>query len=182
MLRKSISGLTGFAFCTILCSTVLAGNHKPADFPLRIHVFAFQGTSHSYGGRVTFDEGDGRANLYENGEPKALEFKFTCPDHLRASFGYETYMARWKKSSANTLEMLLPEVGKPTSTDVCELKVDVRDSMAYVSASKVVPAADFKRWMDRTQYDPEHDKNVPIAPAAASKAPAQTLPGSAGPH
>jgi hypothetical protein len=182
MKRQSISGLAGFASCLLICSTVLAGNHKPADFPLRVHVFGFHGTSHSYGGRVTFEEGDGRANLYENGEPKAFDLKYTCPDHFRVSSGYETYMARWKKSSANTLEMLLPEIGKPASTDVCELKVVIKESMAFVSAGELVPAADFKRWMERTQYDPEHDKNTPITPAPASKAPAPSAAGSAGPH
>lgn len=179
MLRKSSRFLSGSASCFFLTSIAIAGGHKAADFPLRVHIFSFTGASHFVGGDFNHDEGEGRANLYENGDPQAFEFKFNCPERLRVSTGYETYMARWKKTR-NTLEMLLPEIGKPNSFSVCELKIDLKESMAYLNQNTAVPAARFKLWMEKAQYDPEHGKNVPM-PVAASKPRTATAPTASTP-
>lgn len=116
-------------------------------------------------------DGEGRANLYENGQPRGFEFSYSCMKRLMGSPGFETYMARWKKQS-RVLEVLLPQMGgKPGEMDSCELKVNMGETV-YVRQSGglgEVSVAEFKTWMDKHQYDPEHGKNVPQAePAPAS--------------
>jgi hypothetical protein len=169
--------MSGLAACLLLSSTVLAGGHSAADFPLRVHIFQFNAHSHyAYRSLDTVD-GEGRANLYENGEPRGFDFAYRCGDRLRGSAGYETYMARWKKPGRE-LEVLLPVFGKPGATESCDLKVDMKDS-AYFRHNGLLgeePAAVFKQWMDKHQYDPEHGKNEPV-----STAPEPAAPPAAGP-
>jgi hypothetical protein len=67
----------------------------------------------------------------------------------------------------------------PAGAGTCTLKVEMKDGIAFArrkdGALIEVPAAQFKEWMVKHQYDPEHGKEVPIAPATApSKAPAGT--------
>ncbi len=122
-----------------------------------------------------------------------MDIRFKCSRQLRASVGYETYMARWK-TSRRVLEMLLPEIGKPGSASICQLAVDVRETEAFVpmegGQTAVIPAAAYKLWMDKAQYDPEHGKENPLVPLqlnpsrgrpAPSNASSQS-PGSASPH
>ena len=42
-----------------------------------------------------------------------------------------------------------------------------------MAAMQEEPAADFKKWMVKHDYDPEHGKNVPVKPETASDAAAQ---------
>jgi hypothetical protein len=146
-----------------LCSSIaLSESHKIQDYPLRIHILHFHGHEHRTHGLVQSYEGDGRANLFENGEPKGLDFTFTCAEHFMTSSGYETYPAKWKKHGAS-LVMLVREVGS-TSTDTCEIAVDVKD-FVYVSHGGVTstePIPVFKAWMTKHQYDPEHGLNEPV--------------------
>jgi hypothetical protein len=145
----------------------LAGSHKPGDFPLRISILGFIGQNHYVNNDLSGADGEGRANLFENGEAHAMDIHFKCSRQLRASVGYETYMARWK-SRGQVLEMLLPEIGKPGSATVCQLAADVRQAQAYVPMEKgetaVIPAAAYKLWMEKAQYDPEHGKDEPLVP------------------
>ncbi len=183
----------GFASCLIYSQNLFAGSHKPADFPLRISILGFIGQNHYVNNELFGTDGEGRANLYENGEAHALDIHFKCSVALRASVGYETYMARWKRPR-QALEMLLPEIGKPGSTSVCQLAVDVRETQAFVPLEKgqtaVIPAAAYKLWMERAQYDPEHGKDEPLMPLrlnpnngqpAPSKASSQP-PAATNPH
>jgi hypothetical protein len=147
--------------------------HNPADYPLRVHIFGHGGISHYGGfhGVHTLDEvdGEGRANLYENSQPRAFEFHYVCDVRLLNSVGYDTYPARWKKPNAE-LEILLPLSGK-----TCKFHVAMKDGIAYHrhnGSLDEVPADKFKEWMEKMQYDPEHGKNLPIAPAA-DKVPTQ---------
>ena len=165
MRRVLLSGLTVFAFCALFSTAVLAG-HNPADFPLRVHIFSFNSHSHYYYWTVNYVDGEGRANLYENGEPRGFDFSYRCGERLRASAGYETYLARWKKPG-RTLEILQPQFGKPGAFDSCDLDVLMKDS-AYIRHNGLLDeeSADrYKKWMVRHQYDPEHGKDIPVAPA-----------------
>ena len=159
--------LAAIVFAASLTTPVslCAGSHKPAEFPLRVAIFGAAGHDHYYSQTFDFSEGQGRGNLFENGQPHALDFRYHCPRQFRASVGYETFMARWKKPR-HVLELLLPEIGKPGSTTICQLMVDVRETQAYVALSggeaAVIPAASFKLWMERAQYDPEQGKDQPL--------------------
>jgi hypothetical protein len=175
MRRVFLFILSGLAGCLLLSTAVLAGGHSAADYPLRVHIFQFNSHSHyyhggGYGGITSLDvvDGEGRANLYENSEPRGFDFSYRCGERLRASPGYETYMERWKKPG-RTLEILLPEFGKPGAFDSCEMQVDMKDT-AYFKHGGLLdeePAAVFKQWMEKHQYDPEHGKNMPVAAAPA---------------
>jgi hypothetical protein len=168
MRRIFFLSLSGMAFCLLLSTAALAGGYKTADYPLRVHIYSFNSHSHYYERQVSYVDGEGRANLFENGEPRAFEFGYRCGDRLRKSDGFETYMARWKKPG-KTLEILLPVLGKPGADESCELKVEMKDGVVYRwrNGSLVEqPAAQFKEWMIKHQYDPEHGNNVPVMAAA----------------
>jgi hypothetical protein len=159
-------------FCLFSSTVALAGGYKLADYPLRVHIFSFNSHSHYYERQVSWVDGEGRANLFENSEPRGFEFSYRCGERLRKSDGFETYLARWKKPG-RTLEILLPVLGKPDAADSCELKVEMKDGIVYRwrnGAMVEQPAAQFKEWMIKHEYDPEHGKNVPVMPA--QKAPA----------
>jgi hypothetical protein len=154
--------LSGLASCLLISTVVLAGSRNPADFPLRVHIFSHNGVSHYYDTSLALVDGEGRANLYENGEPRAFDYSYRCESRLMNSIGYETYMARWKKQG-KTLELLQPVTGK-----TCELKIDLKEALAYHKHKGSVleePAAKFKEWMVRHQYDPEHGMNQPVSAA-----------------
>lgn len=171
MRRSIFCGLSGLAACALFSAVALAGGRNVADYPLRVHVFQFNGHSHYYGGTLDRVDGEGRANLFENGEPRGFDFSYTCGDRLRGSAGYETYLAKWKKPGRE-LEILLPEFGKPGSMSACDLKVNMKDQV-YVRHNGLLgeePAAKFKEWMLKHQYDPEHGNNEPVA--SESRAPA----------
>ena len=165
MRRIFLCGLTVFAFCALLSTAALA-SHNPADYPLRVNIFQHSSYSHYAGpsGIRSLNEvdGEGRANLFENGEPRGFDFRFQCGSRMMNSAGEETFRARWKKPGTE-LEMLLP-----AGAGTCSLKVEMKDGFAFRrnknGALVEVPAAKFKEWMVKYQYDPEHGKEVPVAP------------------
>lgn len=173
-MRRAFSfGLAGLAGLVLLTTVALAAGHNASDYPLRVHIYEHNGHSHYYQGQsLEYVDGEGRANLFENGAPRGFDFGYRCGDRLNNSPGYETYLARWKKQG-QTLEILLPVMGKPGAYDVCELKVIMKDT-AYYKHSGLLneePAAKYKEWMEKTQYDPEKGKNEPVkAPAAPAPA------------
>lgn len=178
MRRSILCGLGGLAACVLFSTVVLAGGHSVADYPLRVHIFQFNAHSHYYMRSLDEVDGEGRANLFENGEPRGFDFSYRCGDRLRGSAGYETYPAKWKKPGRE-LEILLPEFGKPGSMTSCELKVDMKDMVYYRSNGQLSEESPekLKAWMQRHEYDPEHGKNEPVAVAspvpAAATGPAQ---------
>lgn len=140
-----------------------ASADNPADFPLRVHIFQRTEHSHYFRGTLDWVDGDGRANLFENGQPRGFDFGFHCGDRIMTSSGFETYPARWKKNG-RTLEILYPVMGKPGATHSCELKVNMKD-FAYFRRQgnlETEPSAAFRQWMEKHDYDPEHGKNEPI--------------------
>jgi len=153
-----------FVFALIPASGFAA--HNPADYPLRVHIFNHSGYSHYYGlsGARSLEDvdGEGRANLYENSQPRAFDFHYECEERLMNTEGYETLPARWRKPNAE-LEVLLPISGK-----TCKFRVAMKDGIAYHASNGKFgegPAEKFKAWMDKYQYDPEHGKTIPIKPA-----------------
>lgn len=131
--------------------------------PLRVHIYTTRERVLSRAGKPVAVEGMGQANLYEHGEPRGFDFRFTCSGHLPTSTGYETYAGRWKRKP-DLLEVAIPDHGgKPGAAHRCDLKVERKD-FAYYRRNGAVekePAAAFKEWMVKHQYDPEHGKNEP---------------------
>lgn len=150
----------------LLAPAVASAARNPADYPLRVHVFSHNGVSHYWGpgGARTLEgvDGEGRANLYENAQPRGFDFQYVCEDRLMNNMGYETYPARWKKPNVE-LELLLPVSGH-----TCKLRVAMKEGVAYRRHNGEfgeMPAQKFKEWMDKYQYDPEHGRNMPVRPA-----------------
>jgi hypothetical protein len=172
MRRVLFCGLAGLAVSVLLSTAVLAARN-PADYPLRVHIFYHNGVSHYWGpgGARSLNEvdGEGRANLFENGEPRGLDFRYECEKRLMNSMGYETYPARWKKPGKE-LQILQPADG-----GTCNLYVDVKPNVVYRRHNgnlEEEPAEKFKAWMVKHQYDPEHGMDLPVT-AAPEPAPAQ---------
>jgi len=150
----------------ILLSPLAIAGHNPADYPLRVHIFSHNAHSHYTGpGRVLeFADGEGTANLYENGEPRGFEYSYRCDNRLANSPGFETFPARWKKKD-QSLELLLPVMGKPGEGWTCVLKVGMKDDMAFYRHNgglDIEPSSVFKQWMEKHEYDPEHGKSQPV--------------------
>jgi hypothetical protein len=174
MRRTHVAGLMGLAVCLVFSAAAFAGKINAADYPLRVHIFSRSEVNHYYYGSMSHADGQGRANLFENSQPTGFDFSYNCGRPLQVSPGGETYMARWKKQGSE-LEILLPVFGKPDAMDACNLKVIMKDGMAYYKGANGVseePSATFKAWMVKHQYDPEHGMNEPIRvpqPAAAAQ-------------
>jgi len=169
--------------CLGLSTAAMAGGRNAADYPLRVHIFQYNAHSHYYRtgsmGPSSLDEvdGEGRANLYENGAPRGFDFSYRCSDRLRGSPGYETFPARWKKQDRE-IEVLLPEFGKPGEMESCGLKVLMKETAYYRHDGGLdeVPIAKFKDWMDKHQYDPEKGKNLPVAATPSGSGTQQPAP------
>jgi len=132
---------------------------KTEEYPLRVHVYQTKWQKHP-GGAV---EGEGRANLFEHGQPRAFDYTFQCSELFRASMGWETYPAKWKTRDGE-LEMQIPVAGKPGESKECTLKVVMKKDAAYYKRNGQLneePASAFKAWMEKHNYDPEHGKERP---------------------
>jgi hypothetical protein len=172
MRRIFICVLCGLAASLSLSTAVMARGPDPADHPLRVHIL--KNTSRSRHSRESknfsdmpdYLDGEGGADLFESEMPRGFEFRYSCVDLLKASEGYASYPARWKKKE-RTLEILVPLAGKPWVLETCDLQVQMRPGLAYFwneDDDTVVEesAAVFKAWMVKHQYDPERDMDMPM--------------------
>ncbi len=179
----------GVAACLLVIglmtsSVMMAESKNPADYPLRLHIFGRSQTTFYHWRDAEEAKGDGRADLYENGEAHGVDFNYACAYKVRSSFGYETYPARWKKPGKK-LVVLLPEFGESGKFFTCEFDTDVKDFAYAVSKNgmRSEPVAQFKLWMERHDYDPEHGKDTPVRRDANAEEPAPPPPtGAAAPQ
>ena len=152
--------------CLLFMPAVLsAASRNPADYPLRIHIFGRNQTTFYHARSLDESKGEGRANLFENGEARGVDFNYACSNKLKNSFGYESYPAKWKKAGRE-LTVLLPVFGKSNSYCTCNLETDVKD-FAYTARNGRMnsePVEAFKARMVKHDYDPEHGKDVPTKP------------------
>ena len=175
-----------FALALSLCVAVLAPavhaeSKNPADYPLRIQLVSRNQTSFMYNRQVEEARGEGRLNLFENGEAHGVDFTFECDEKLKFLPGMETYPAKWKKPGQE-LTVLMPVFGKTGQYFTCTFKTDVKPDIVYIMQNgrlNEMPVAQYKVWMTRHDYDPEHGKNTPkrdpavAAPTRPAAAPQQ---------
>jgi len=171
MRRVFLVALGAVAGCIALSTAVQAGGPDPADYPMRVLVFrnTSQPTYHREPKNLNdsgpdYRDGMGVADLFEGGTVRAFEYTYSCIEGMRASSGYETFPARWRKKD-KTLQILLPRPGKPWDNVTCDLKAEMRDGSAFYwkdDSVAVEASAAFKEWMVKHQYDPENDKNDPV--------------------
>jgi hypothetical protein len=158
--RRAAAAAAGLALISLTC---VAESHNPADYPLRIHIFRVSSHVHRRNGVVWWVDGDGRANLFENGNPAGIDFAYRCSDRFMDSSGYETYPAKWRHPG-QSLVILTHQIGSD-STEPCVLKVDVKEFvyMGRNSDTTGSPAV-LKQWMIDHHYDPEHGLDEPDNP------------------
>ena len=153
---------TFFLLMIFLAGSVFAESKDPADYPLRVHIFSSTGTTF-YRYRIPDEaRGQGRANIFENGEPRGIEFTYDCSKKVEPSFQFETYLAKWNKKDAE-LVLLLPVIGKAGAYFTCTLKTSVKEYAYFMNGGRLdsEPPAKYKAWMAEHQYDPVHGKNSP---------------------
>lgn len=171
----SIALSMALAFVLAIPTTVSAKNNV-AEFPLRVHIFQQHTTQHYHNGMPDFANGLGRANLFENGEVRGIDYSFSCSDQIMTSSGYETYPAKWKKKDEELI-ILEGVMGNANATHTCTLKIQKKDFAYYMRNGNLAsePASAFKQWMEKHDYDPEHGKNEPTmtdpVPAKAASSP-----------
>jgi hypothetical protein len=170
--RAMLCGVSVFVGCLALSTAVMAGGPDPADYPLRVHVLKnttqsrHARESKSFSDTPDYVDGMGVADLFEGGEPQGFEFSYSCIGGLKASSGYGSYPARWKKKG-KALEILVPQAGKPWNLETCGLHAEMRPGLAfYFQNGKVAEesAKLLKDWMMKNQYEPEKDQNDPVSP------------------
>jgi hypothetical protein len=177
---RRLSALVIFASLAWFAPATHAESHNPADYPSRIHIYRRNETTFYHNQQTEGAKGEGRANLFEGGEPKGVDFQFECDTRLQTSSGYETFPAKWKKPGQE-LVILQQQFGKP-NYDTCRLKVLMND-FVYVSHNGSLttePIDVFKQWMAKHDYDPEHGKNTPTR-TAPENTPAGINPAGAAP-
>jgi hypothetical protein len=158
--------------CLLLTTSALTAESKnPADYPLRIHIFGHSHTSFYHNRYEDESKGEGRANLFANGEVRGVDFNFDCSQNPLRSFGFETYPAKWKKPNQE-LTVLLPVFGKSNAYFTCNLQTAIKEYTYALQADGSLgsePPAQYKAWMVQHDYDPEHGKNEPtgIEPQSA---------------
>lgn len=164
---KGISRLLCLFALALVAVPLLAESKNVADYPLRLHIFGVTGTTFYHNRYPEETRGDGRANLFENGEPRGLDFSFDCEHKIKPSFGFETYPAKWKKNNEK-LTVLFPVFGKSNAYFTCTIDVQMKDYAYVVINGRLTsePSQQFKAWMIRNDYDPEHGKNTPRRMAA----------------
>ena len=59
-------------------SAVLADSKNPADTPMRIHIFNRSETTFYHNRFAEEAKGEGRANLFANGDVRGVDFTFDC--------------------------------------------------------------------------------------------------------
>ncbi len=170
--------LQGCAVLLLLSASGLKADSKNiADYKLRIHIFSRNQTTFYHNRQEEEAKGEGRANLFESGDVHGVDFNYACDEKLRASFGYQTYPARWKKPGRQ-LTVLLPVFGKSNTYFTCTLNTDVKPFAYARSQGSLISEAPekYKAWMVKHDYDPEQGKDTPVGvrgsdPEAAPEAP-----------
>jgi len=175
MYRFLVCSVFGLAACVAISTVVQARGPDPADYPLRVHVLKNTSRSRhsrenkSFSDTPDYLDGEGGADLFEAGQPRGFQFRYSCEEPLKASERYSTYPARWRKRE-KTLEILVPQAGKPWNYETCDLQVEMMPGIAYAwneDDDTVLPesSAKFKEWMVNHQYDPEKGMDEPTEPA-----------------
>jgi hypothetical protein len=174
-----LSGLIAIALCFAIQTPAHAARHDADGYPLRVHIMKITAQPrNSRNGKHLSDspdyvDGMGVGDLFENGQPQALQFSYSCIDGLKSSSGYGTFPARWKKKD-KTLEILQPETGKPENLESCDLHTELMPGTAFYWKSGSLsqePATVLKAWMVKHQYDPEKDRNDPVLAAGETPGP-----------
>jgi hypothetical protein len=148
-----------------------------ADYTLRIRVYSKDSTTFYHNRIEEESKGEGRGDIFEGDDVHGVDFNFACDEKFKASFGYQTFPARWKKPG-RVLTVLLPIFGKSNTYFTCNFNTDVKDFVynrhdGHMSSE---PEARYKLWMAKHEYDPVHGKDAPIKVDAADSEAGEEAP------
>jgi len=90
-----------------------AQNKKISDYPLRVHIFRRTETTFYHRQVAEAAKGEGRANLFENGQARGMDFQFNCANRLQTSSGFETFTARTLPLSIRQADNRAPDRNRP---------------------------------------------------------------------
>jgi hypothetical protein len=180
--------LVSSAAVVLLFSTPVmrADSKNIADYPLRIRIYSKSSTNFYYSRNVEESKGEGRGDIFEGADVHGVDFNFACDEKFKASFGYQTFPARWKKPG-QVLTVLLPIFGKSNAYFTCNFNTDVKDFVynRHNGNMSSEPIARYKQWMVKHDYDPVHGKDQPVQLSAsdteAEPQPAAPASGAAPP-
>lgn len=161
--------LSSAAILLLFSASALHGESKNmADYTLRIRIYSKDSTNFYYDRTMEESKGEGRGNLFEGDDVHGVDFNYACDEKFKASFGYETYRARWKKPG-QVLTVLLPIFGKSNAYFTCNFNTDVKDFVYKRNNGHMgsEPEARYKLWMAKHNYDPVHGKDAPSNPDPA---------------
>jgi hypothetical protein len=161
-MRRLLCASLSAVFLTT-CTPVLNANSKSiADYPLRIRVYSKNSTTFYHDRMEEESKGEGRGDIFEGNSIHGVDFNFSCDEKFKASFGYETYPAKWKKPG-QVLTVLLPIFGKSNTYFTCNFNTDVKDFVYNRHNGKMSsePEARYQAWMAKHDYDPVNGKNQP---------------------
>jgi hypothetical protein len=156
------------ALLLLSAAALQAESKNVADYTLRIRIYSKNSTTFYHNRIEEESKGEGRGNLFEGDDVHGVDFNFACDEKFKASFGYETYPAKWKKPG-QVLTVLLPVFGKANTYFTCNLNTDVKDFVYDRHNGRMTsePEAKYKAWMRKVDYDPVHGKDMPSKPDAA---------------
>jgi len=166
----SMIRLSAVLGCLAASTAAFAGSPDLDKYPLRVHVFRYVAqptVRHDLkrqSDTAEYVNGMGQAILFEGGEPRGFQFRYSCTVPMQTSGRYATYPARWKKKD-KTLEILLPQEGKAGNLDSCDLQTEMHNGLAYFWRNGEVaeePAAVLKEWMAKHKFDPESNDQEPV--------------------
>ena len=156
-------------FFLLLSATMTNADSKNiADYTLRIRVFSKDSTTFYHNRVEEESKGEGRGDIFDGADVHGADFNFACDEKFKASFGYETYRAKWKKPG-QVLTVLLPVFGKSGAFFTCNFNTDVKDFVYVRHSGKLAsePEARYQAWMAKHEYDPVHGKESPTKLDAA---------------
>lgn len=173
-IARSLLQSSAVALLLLSPSALNADSKNIADYTLRIHIYSKNSTTFYHNRIEEESKGEGRGNIFEGDDVHGIDFNFACDEKFKASFGYETYPARWKKPG-QVLTVLLPIFGKSNAYFTCNFNTDVKDFVYKRNDGKMSsePVARYKLWMAKHDYDPVHGKTSPtqVTPADADAEP-----------
>ena len=178
-MTKRLLQLCVVVFLMMSASAMHGDSKNIADYTLRIRIYSKDSTTFYHNRMEEESKGEGRGNLFDGDDVHGVDFNFACDEKFKASFGYETYPAKWKKPG-KVLTVLLPIFGKSNSYFTCNFSTDVKDFVydRHNGRMSSEPEPRYKAWMVKHNYDPVHGKNMPTNPDPADAETPESAPAA----
>src|ERR1700727_3164891 len=95
-MTKRLLQFCAVVFLLVSASAMNGDSKNIADYTLRIRIYSKDSTTFYHNRVEEESKGEGRGDLFEGDDVHGVDFNFACDEKFKASFGYETYPAKWK--------------------------------------------------------------------------------------